>query len=115
MLAILLATVTLPIHLVALNRAWPHSTVTAAPQAVRAEDRRILKSRTFVVATAAGTLMAFASYASLVALVPLLTGRGMSSAWAAWALGLGGAGQVAGRLLYPAMTRRWDARCGQLW
>ena len=34
----------------------------------------------------------------------------MSSTWAAWALGLGGAGQVAGRLLYPGMTRSLQAR-----
>ncbi|GAB3197513.1 hypothetical protein GCM10027062_09380 [Nocardioides hungaricus] len=54
--------------------------------------------------------MAFASYASLVSLVPLLTGRGMSSTAAAWALGLGGAGQVAGRLLYPGMPRSFGAR-----
>jgi len=105
-LAIVLATITLPIHLVVLNRAWP----TVAHHAAARRDRRILTSRTFLFATAAGTLMAFASYASLVSLVPLLTGRGMSSTWAAWALGLGGAGQVAGRLLYPRMTRILHAR-----
>ena len=67
-------------------------------------DRQILTSRTFILSTVAGTLMAFACFASLVYLVPLLTDHGMSPAWAAWALGLGGAGQVAGRLLYPRLT-----------
>jgi MFS family permease len=38
-------------------------------------------------------------------LIPLLIERGMTPAQAAWALGLGGAGQVAGRLLYPRLTR----------
>ncbi len=49
-----------------------------------------------------------AAYSALVNLVPLLTGRGMSPGLAAWALGLGGAGQVAGRLCYRAL----DARTG---
>jgi predicted MFS family arabinose efflux permease len=105
-LAVVLATITLPLHLVVLNRAWP----MAAHHQTRHADRHILTSRTFMLATAAGTLMAFASFASLVNLVPFLTDRGMSSAWAAWALGLGGAGQVAGRLLYPGMTRSLEAR-----
>ena len=43
-------------------------------------------------------------------LVPLLTGRGLSPALAAWALGLGGAGQVAGRLCYRALASRLGAR-----
>lgn len=90
-LAVVLATITLPLHLVVLNRAWPTARHHASPH----PDRSILTSRTFLLATAAGTLMAFASYAALVSLVPLLTGRAMSSTWAAWALGLGGAGQVA--------------------
>ena len=50
--------------------------------------------------TAAATLCAFAQYAALVNLVPLLEGRGLSASLAAWGLGLGGAGQVAGRLCY---------------
>lgn len=49
-----------------------------------------------------------AAYSALVNLVPLLTGRGLSAGLAAWALGLGGAGQVAGRLCYRAL----DARTG---
>jgi MFS family permease len=105
-LAIVLATLTLPLHLVVLTRAWP----TTDHRPARHPDRQILTSGTFLLATAAGTLMAFASYAALVNLVPLLTGRGMSSTWAAWTLGLGGVGQVAGRLLYPGMTRRLHAR-----
>ena len=36
----------------------------------------------------------------------LLEGRGLSAGLAAWALGLGGAGQVAGRLCYRALAAR---------
>ena len=104
-LAVVLATITLPLHLVVLTGPGPGQRTTR-----RNADRHILTSRTFVLATAAGTLMAFASFASLVNLVPLLMDRGMSSTWAAWALGLGGAGQVAGRMLYPGMTRSLEAR-----
>jgi MFS family permease len=42
----------------------------------------------------------------LVNLVPLLVERGFDTTTAAWALGLGGAGQVAGRLGYAALARR---------
>lgn len=113
-LALVLLVITFPIHLVVLRRPWPvhHEGPREHlhPAAVAARDREILRSRTFILATVAGTLMAFASFASLVYLVPLLTDRGMSTTWAAWALGLGGAGQVAGRVFYPWMTRRFDAR-----
>ena len=73
-----------------------------------AADRQVLASRAFLQLVTAATLCAFAQYAALVNLVPLLTGRGLSAGLAAWALGLGGAGQVAGRLCYRAL----DARTG---
>ncbi|WP_405669461.1 MFS transporter [Streptomyces sp. NBC_00055] len=45
-------------------------------------------------------------YAVVVALVPLLLERGLTTAQAAWALGLGGAGQTLGRTLHAALARR---------
>jgi hypothetical protein len=51
---------------------------------------------------AALTPSAFSVYAVVVALVPLLLERGLTTAQAAWALGLGGAGQTLGRTLYAA-------------
>jgi cyanate permease len=59
---------------------------------------------------AAGTLTDLVSYASLVELPLLLIGRGASPGLAAWALGLSGAGQVAGRLVYPMLNRRLRPR-----
>jgi hypothetical protein len=70
----------------------------------------VLASRAFLQLVAAATLCAFAQYAALVNLVPLLTGRGLSPSLAAWALGLGGAGQVAGRLCYRALDAHTGAR-----
>lgn len=96
--AVLLLVVTVPLHALVLHQPWR---VVDGPHAV--PDREVLRSRGFVLVALAGTLTTLAMYASLIALVPLLVGRGMTPTMAAWALGLGGAGQVAGRLLYPLL------------
>ena len=70
----------------------------------------MLASRPFLLLVTAATLCAFAQYAALVNLVPLLTGRGLTPGLAAWALGLGGAGQVAGRLCYRQLAARLGIR-----
>ena len=67
--------------------------------------RHILASRTFLLLVTSMTLSAFALYAVAVNLVPLLTGRGLSPTLAAWALGLGGAGQVAWLCYRPLLAR----------
>lgn len=51
------------------------------------------------------TLSAFAMYAVVIGLVPLLLERGHTTTQAAWALGLGGAGQTLGRTLYAVRAR----------
>jgi MFS family permease len=73
-------------------------------------DRDILTSRSFLLMCAAGTIVGLVSGAALVGLPLLLISRGFSTGLAAWALGLGGAGQVAGRILYPALNRRLQPR-----
>ena len=93
--------VTLPVHLWALRLPWPFRDRGGTGRA----DRGVLRSRQFLLLTGASALATLVSFAALVELVPLLTGRGLSSASAAWALGLGGAGQVAGRLLYAPLSR----------
>jgi MFS family permease len=55
---------------------------------------------------AALTLSAFTVSAVVVALVPLLLERDYSTSEAAWALGLGGAGQTLGRTVYATLARR---------
>lgn len=99
--AVLLLLVAVPLHATALRRPWPSEPRHGHRQA----DRAVLTSSTFVLVALAATLVTLAMYASLIALIPLLIERGMTPALAAWALGLGGAGQVAGRLLYPRLTR----------
>jgi MFS family permease len=64
---------------------------------------------------AALALAAFAMYAVMINLIRLLTSRGASGSTAAWALGLGGIGQVTGRLGYGALVRRTSVRARTVW
>jgi MFS family permease len=100
-LALLMVLGTTPLHALALRLPWH----PAEEQGHRRPDREILRSRTFLMLAAAGTLASLAMYASLVNLIPLLLDHGVGLQLAAWALGLSGAGQVAGRLAYPALDR----------
>ncbi|MGW4873996.1 MFS transporter [Streptomyces chartreusis] len=105
-LAAILAAVTIPAHALALRAPWPALSVHATQQPD--DSRSVARSRPFLVLAAALTLNGFAMYAVVIALVPLLTERGASTTAAAWALGLGGAGQTLGRTLYATLTRRTD-------
>ncbi|HEU5485561.1 MAG TPA: MFS transporter [Microlunatus sp.] len=106
-LAAILAVVTIPAHAFGLRRPWPHL-VETAPAGQR--PAHILTSRPFVALAGALALAACASHAAVVNLVPLLTERGMRIGVAAIVLGLGGAGQVLGRLGYAPLHRRLDVR-----
>jgi MFS family permease len=111
LLAGMLAAVTVPAHTLFLRLPWtqpPSSSGQPAP--APGADRSVLMSRPFLLLVTAATLCAFAQYAALVNLVPLLTGRGLTPSLAAWALGLGGAGQVAGRLCYRQLAARLGTR-----
>ena len=99
-LAALLAVITIPAHLIGLRQPWP-----PAPGRHLAEPpTRTTRSRPFVALTVAIALATCASYAIIVNLVPLMAERGISAQAAAVALGLGGAGQVLGRLGYRALV-----------
>ncbi|MFD8304987.1 MFS transporter [Streptomyces sp. NPDC059690] len=103
-LALPLALVTIPAHALALRAPWP-----SVPRSASRRDPRtgsVARSRPFLMLAAALTLNSFAMYAVVIALVPLLIARGASPTAAAWALGLGGAGQTLGRTLYATLARR---------
>ncbi|MEU9954764.1 MFS transporter [Streptomyces sp. NPDC050982] len=104
-LALILAAVTLPAHAFALRAPWPPP---APPHPTQQMDgnKSVTRSRPFLMLAAAFTLNGFAMYAVVIALVPLLTERGAGPTAAAWALGLGGAGQTLGRTLYATLARR---------
>ena len=107
-LAVVLAAITIPAHALALRLPWHRQHRDRAAPGGAA--RQVLVSRTFLVLATSMTLSAFALYAVVVNLVPLLTGRGLSPSTAAWALGLGGAGQVAGRLCYQSLVAHSSVR-----
>ncbi|WP_329315809.1 MFS transporter [Streptomyces sp. NBC_01262] len=104
-LAVVLALVTIPAHALALRAPWPPTPHTSAPP--RSERRvSVARSRPFLFLAVALTLSGFAVYGVVIGLVPLLTSRGASASTAAWALGLGGAGQTMGRALYATLSHR---------
>ena len=98
---------TIPLHWWGLRAPW--TSLTAPAESESGADharRRVVHQPEFVLLVAAMTLGGFCVYAVVVNLVPLLTQHGLSTTAAAVALGIGGAGQVAGRLFYgPALTR----------
>ena len=105
-LAVILAVITVPAHVLGLRQPWP-----PGPARHMAESpTRTARSRPFVAMTIAFALATCASYAIIVNLIPLMTERGISTQVAAVALGLGGAGQVLGRLGYRALVRRVGVR-----
>ncbi|MFC8589080.1 MFS transporter, partial [Streptomyces sp. NPDC057217] len=106
-LAAILAAVTIPAHALALRAPWPDAPTSPAHKAADAAD--VARSRPFLLLAAAFTLSSFAMYAVVVALVPLLLERGYTTTQAAWALGIGGAGQTLGRTLYATLARRTTA------
>ncbi|UGQ10463.1 MFS transporter [Yinghuangia sp. ASG 101] len=109
-LAAVLAVVTIPLHAFALRRPWPPAPAPTRHEHASADTRSVIRSRPFILLVAALTTASFAMFAVLINLVPLLTERGATSTTAAWALGLGGAGQVAGRLGYAALVRSTTVR-----
>ena len=95
-LAVVLAVLTIPTHWFGLRGRWvPTSQVDDASQVATAD-----LSRPFVILAIAMSLATLAEYGALVQLVPLLVSRGLDTSQAALVLGVGGAGQVVGRLFY---------------
>jgi MFS family permease len=119
-LAVVLAVVTIPAHAFGLSPAWPPAQPVPAATSVTAvtdegaldaiDPAAVARSRTFVVLAVAFTLAAFGIYAVVINLVPLFLERGIPASTAALALGLGGAGQVAGRLGYTRLAARTSPR-----
>lgn len=111
--------ITVPIHAVVLRRPWSRHDLTPSAETEEHHDaataetvyaRRVMRSRAYLLMTVGLALGSFAMFAAMINLVPMLTARGVDSALAAWVLGLGGLGQVLGRLFYWAMERGMTVR-----
>ncbi len=106
-LAVVLAVVTIPLHVVTLTPPWAPESPSGG--AGRPRERRVpreVRSREFLALSAALTLTAFGLYATSLTVIPLLTGRGFSASLAATTFGLLGAGQLLGRILYGPLSAR---------
>ena len=105
-LAVVLLT-TVPLHAWGLRPPWtsthlaPGRDELDAPVVASDFDRR-----GFVLLVTAMAMAGFAVYAVVINLVPLLTDNGLTTGQAATALGVGGVGQVVGRVFYgPVFSR----------
>ena len=110
LLAATLAVITTPAHWWGLRAPWP-AAPAENPRGMTADaPGRIARSVPFVAVTTALSLASFAAFGAVINLVPLLVERGLDTSTAALALGLGGAGQVAGRLAYPMLSTHLDVQ-----
>lgn len=104
-LAAALAVLTIPAHALLLTPRWAPGPGTRGARADPGVGT-VVRSGGFLLLCARLTLTGFALHAAGLALIPLLTGRGLSPALAALGLGLLGAGQLLGRVGYAPLTTR---------
>nr|WP_280489152.1 MFS transporter [Nocardia carnea] len=102
-LAAVLAVLTIPAHWFGLRAVWPDP--PAPTVAAHTDHAGIARSPRFAALVVTMCLAAFASFAGIFNLVALLQEQGFSPGLAATALGLGGAGQVLGRIGYLPLAR----------
>ncbi|MBY4401441.1 MFS transporter [Rhodococcus fascians] len=103
-LVVVLLIVTVPAHVIGLRGQWPSADRSRCTRAMPTAAATV-RSRPFVMLTAAMTVTGFVAFAGVFNLVPLLIEHGADAALAATALGLGGAGQVLGRIGYLPLQR----------
>ncbi|WP_445154517.1 MFS transporter [Arthrobacter sp. Hor0625] len=102
-LAGILAVITVPLHARYLNGQWaPTSSGTPATDH-RARLRDVRRSPEFLGLQALMVLLGLGLYTVTLNLIPLLVEKGADYSTAALGLGLVGAGQVGGRLLFAAI------------
>lgn len=102
-LAGILAVVTVPIHLFSLETTWtPHR---SHPDEQHHTVSTVLRTRRFWFLEIATLSVTIAVFTVTLAAIPLFTERGMSFELAALGLGLLGAGQVVGRLLFLVLPK----------
>lgn len=105
-LAAMLGLITLPAHWFGLRHPWPAQLAARGDQRRGRDSAPVARTRAFILLAVSLSAAAFSVYAAVVNLVPLLIERGFTPGLAALALGLGGIGQVAGRLGYAAFAAR---------
>ncbi|MFF2318234.1 MFS transporter [Arthrobacter sp. NPDC058097] len=102
----LLGAVTVPLHTRYLNKTWQQELSAARILEDSAQIRRIRRSREFLALQALMVLLCLGLYTVTLNIIPLLMEKGADYTLAALGLGLVGAGQVAGRLLFAALPTK---------
>jgi MFS family permease len=104
-LAVILAVVTVPLHALVLRRG------PGAPRAEAhaADAGAVVRSTAFRRLAAAFFLASVAAFAMIVQAIPFLLERGHSAGFAAFAVGLMGAAQIPGRLVFGIVPLRLPA------
>lgn len=98
--------ITAPAHFFGLRRQWaPSTSPSFQSRPTQVPPSVIIRSVPFVALVGAVSLAALASFAAVINLIPLLMERGIDPTLAATALGIGGVGQVLGRLGYGLFER----------
>lgn len=102
-LVVVLAVITVPAHALGLRGQWP--ALSDAELSTSHSGLGVVRSGAFVALTAALSVASFVAFAGIFNLVPLLVEHGQTTSVAALTLGLGGAGQVVGRIGYLPLQR----------
>ncbi|MFC7725480.1 MFS transporter [Nocardioides sp. GCM10028917] len=105
--------VTVPLHAWGLRPPWTPTSSRSRGTPLEQHDERGAPAeiehfdvRAFSLLVVAMAMAGFAVYAVVINFMPLLTDNGLTTGQAATALGLGGVGQVVGRVFYgPAFAR----------
>lgn len=105
LLAIALAGITVPLHWCFLEREWPAVPPVHPDEHVHTV-RSVLRTRRFWLLEVSVIAITIALFSVTLAVIPLYLEKGLTYELAAWALGLLGAGQVVGRLLYAVIPHR---------
>ena len=95
-------------HWAGLRAPWPgrqHAVTTVQHHSIGHQPDATFRRADFWLLVAGMTLAGFAVSAVVVNLVPMLTEHGLTVRTAAMMLGVGGIGQVAGRLFYYRLAR----------
>lgn len=98
LLAGFLLVTTVPLHWFSLERTW--APISHDDTAVVHTVSAVIRTRRFWMLELSMLALSTALFSVTLALIPLFTEKGLSFELAAWALGLLGAGQVIGRLIY---------------
>lgn len=102
-LAGLMGLVTVPLHARYLNRSWASGPRKEHATSDKARVRTIRRSPEFLGLQALMVLLCLGLYTVTLNIIPLLMEKGADYGTAAVGLGLVGAGQVGGRLLFAAI------------